>query len=342
MKKLNKKQRLYLYNFCADMIDAGIPLYNSIQKLRDEGMGLLGKGFIVKLDLISSRMAESESVNSVFTDLVPKNELSVIFSSEKSGSLASGFRGIAEMINYRKKLTNSIINAVSFPLIMFILALVVISGYAVKVFPAFENVIPVQKWPIVTQVLYSFGTSLYNGLWIYFVIFFIVAYILLVLTLNNVTGVIRNRILDRVIPFSIYKKMVCSVFISNLSSMLGNKVPINDSLIILGQNANRWLHEHINEMLDNMARGDAYKDALNTGLLGKEEILNISIYSSLPSFSDILAEVALKAREDLALAISRLAGILKSFSTLLLGGCVIWVFIALYALSDTLSKMTSF
>lgn len=342
MRKLTKKQRLYLYQFCADMIDSGIPLYDSIQKLRDEGKGLLGKGFIGKLDLISNRMAESESVNAVFAGLVPKDELSVIFSSEKSGSLSSGFRGIAEMINYRKELTSSIAKAVSFPLIMLVLALVVISGYAVKVFPAFERVIPTQRWPTVTQVLYSFGSSLYNGLWIYFLIFFIAAYIIIVLLLNNLTGNLRNNVLDRIIPFSIYKKMVCSMFISNLSSMLKNKVPINDSLTVLSQNANRWLYAHINTMLDNMARGDTYKDALNTGLLGKEEILNVSIYSGLPSFSDVLAAVALKARKDLAQAISRLSGLLKSLSTLVLGGCVVWVFVALFALSDTLSKMTSF
>lgn len=342
MRKLTKKQRLYLYQFCADMIDSGIPLYDSIQKLRDEGKGLLGKGFIGKLDLISNRMVESESVNAVFAGLVPKDELSVIFSSEKSGSLSSGFRGIAEMINYRKELTSSIAKAVSFPLIMLVLALVVISGYAVKVFPAFERVIPTQRWPTVTQVLYSFGSSLYNGLWIYFLIFFIAAYIIIVLLLNNLTGNLRNNVLDRIIPFSIYKKMVCSVFISNLSSMLKNKVPINDSLTVLSQNANRWLYAHINTMLDNMARGDTYKDALNTGLLGKEEILNVSIYSGLPSFSDVLAAVALKARKDLAQAISRLSGLLKSLSTLVLGGCVVWVFVALFALSDTLSKMTSF
>ncbi|MBA3162783.1 type II secretion protein F, partial [Salmonella enterica] len=207
--------------------------------------------FIGKLDLISNRMAESESVNAVFAGLVPKDELSVIFSSEKSGSLSSGFRGIAEMINYRKELTSSIAKAVSFPLIMLVLALVVISGYAVKVFPAFERVIPTQRWPTVTQVLYSFGSSLYNGLWIYFLIFFIAAYIIIVLLLNNLTGNLRNNVLDRIIPFSIYKKMVCSVFISNLSSMLKNKVPINDSLTVLSQNANRWLYAHINTMLDN-------------------------------------------------------------------------------------------
>lgn len=324
------------------MIDSGIPLYDSIQKLREEGKELLGKGFITKLDIISSRMAESESVNAVFTGLVPKDELSVIFSSEKSGSLSSGFRGIAEMINYRKELTASIVKAVSFPLIMLVLALVVISGYAVKVFPAFERVVPTNRWPTVTQVLYSFGSSLYNGLWVYFLIILIAVYLMLIFIMNNFTGKVRNKFLDRLIPFSIYKKMACSMFINNLSSMLRNKVPINDSLMILSQNSNRWLYTHINTMLENMARGDAYKEALNTGLLGKEEILNVSIYSGLPSFSDVLAAVALKARKDLALAISRLSGLLKSLSTLVLGGCVVWVFIALFALSDTLSKMTSF
>ncbi|EGI5051725.1 type II secretion protein F [Salmonella enterica subsp. enterica serovar Worthington] len=342
MRKLTKKQRLYFYQFCADMLDSGIPLYEAIQKLRDEGKSLLGKGFIKKLDLISERMTESESVNTVFTDLIPQNELSVIFSSEKSGSLSTGLRGIVEMINYRKELTATIVKAVTFPFIMIVLALIVIAGYAVKVFPAFEQVVSVQRWPTVTYILYNFGTSLYNGLWIYFLVYFVVIYFLLMFAMNNLTGSFRNNILDRIIPFSIYKKIVCSVFINNLSSMLKNKVPINDSLIVLSQNTSRWLYSHIDSMVYNMKRGDAYKDALNTGLLGKEEILNVSIYSGLPSFSDVLAAVALKSRKDLALAISSLSGLLKSLSTLVLGGCVVWVFIALFALSDMLSKMTSF
>ncbi|EEX2629619.1 type II secretion protein F, partial [Escherichia coli] len=80
--------------------------------------------------------------------------------------------------------------------------------------------------------------------------------------------------------------------------------------------------------------------AFKTGLLGGDELLNISLYASLPSFDQVLGTVSDKAKIKIEQNINVLAGMLKSLSTLVLGGCVVWVFIALFALSDELSKMT--
>lgn len=92
-------------------------------------------------------------------------------------------------------------------------------------------------------------------------------------------------------------------------------------------------------MQDNMAKGLGYGDAFKTGLLGGDELLNISLYASLPSFDKVLSTVSDKAKAKIEKNINALAGMLKSISTLILG-CVVWVFIALFALSDELSKMT--
>ncbi|WP_259673026.1 transmembrane pilus biosynthesis domain protein [Providencia rettgeri] len=105
-------------------------------------------------------------------------------------------------------------------------------------------------------------------------------------------------------------------------------------------NANRWLKSHINIMKVNMAKGQNYGEALNTGLLNVHELLNISLYSALPSFHDVLTSVSEKSKININDKMDKLAGLLKSFSTLILGGCVIWVFIALFSLSDQLSKMS--
>lgn len=89
-----------------------------------------------------------------------------------------------------------------------------------------------------------------------------------------------------------------------------------------------------------MAHGLDYSESLNTGLLGGTELLNIALYSGLGSFNDVLDSVATKTKEDIEESITKLAGMLKSMATLTLGGCVVWVFIALFSLSDQLSKMT--
>ncbi|EBY2753544.1 type II secretion protein F [Salmonella enterica subsp. enterica serovar Kottbus] len=342
MIKFSKKQRFYIYQFCADMIKADLPIYDSIVKLQTEGRTLLGRGFVNKLQVFLDKMATTESVSGVFEGFVPRQELGVIYSSEKSGALADGFLSIVDTLKFEQQLRSQLIKAVSFPLIMLCLALIVIGGYAVKVFPAFETVIPTSRWPEVTQVLYSFGTALYHGLWIHIVVAFVVIVLLVRLMMSTVTGKLRNGVLDRILPFSSYKKMTSSLFLSSLSSMLRNGIPLSESLEVIRLNANRWMRGHISAMQNNMALGQPYGKALNTGLLGARELLNISLYASLPSFYDVLVAVAVQARKDIAESIERLAGILRSLATLVLGGCVVWVFISLYALSDAISKMSSF
>lgn len=342
MVKFNKKQRFYLYQFCADMIKADLPLYDSIVKLQTEGKGLLGRGFTKKLQQFLAKMATTESVSGVFEGFVPKVELGVIFSSERSGSMAEGFLSIVDTMKFEQKLRSQLIKAITFPLIMLSLALVVIAGYAVKVFPAFEKVIPTSKWPQITEVLYSFGNQLYAGLWIKLLFLFILLVICIRTMMHNLTGRIRNNLLDRLVPFSSYKRMSSSLFLTSLSAMLRNKVALNESIEVIALNANRWMRHHLDIMQNNMAMGQPYGKAMDTGLLGATEILNISLYSSLPSFYDVLQAVSEKAQKDIAENIEKLSGVLRSLATLVLGGCVIWVFAGLYALSDQISKMSSF
>ncbi|WP_420026642.1 type II secretion system F family protein, partial [Escherichia coli] len=77
--------------FCADMLHSGLPIYDSIVKLRSEGEALLGKSFAKRLDYLMERMKNSPSVSASFDTLIPTEELSAITAAENSGSLAEGF-----------------------------------------------------------------------------------------------------------------------------------------------------------------------------------------------------------------------------------------------------------
>ncbi|QLK62106.1 type II secretion protein F [Enterobacteriaceae bacterium Kacie_13] len=342
MKKFSKANRLYLYQFCADMINADLPLYESLLKLQTEGKVLLGKSFSVKLQVLISKMKVGISISSVFQGLIPQDELSVIHASERSGGLADGFLTLVSIINYNELLRKQLVSAVTFPLIMMVIALIVITGYALKVFPAFEKVVPVSHWPQITQMLFAFGNALYHGLWLMILLGAIGVFFCLRFLMGNLTGLLRNKYLDRVLPFSTFKQIAASVFLNNLARMLKNNIPINDSLNIISLNSNRWQKYHVNMMLSKMTSGANYGDSLNTGLFGAEELLNITLYSSLPSFNEVLTAVSERSRTKIQEYIKKISGLLKSLSTLILGGCVIWVFLALYALTDALSKMSQY
>lgn len=342
MRKFSKKHRLYLYQFCADMIKAELPLYESLLKLQAESKTLLGKSFGQKLQFLIAKMTAGISIASVFQDLIPRDELSIIHASERSGGLADGFMTLVNIIEYNDLLVKKLISAVTFPIIMMTLALVVITGYALKVFPAFASVVPIEHWPEITKNLYAFGTALYHGLWLIILLGIIGFYFIMRFLMGNLTGVLRNRYLDKILPFSTFKQIAASVFLNNLARMLKNNIPINDSLNILALNSNRWLKTHINIMLSKMTSGENYGDSLNTGLFGAEELLNITLYSSMPSFNDVLTAVSDKSRVKIQEYILKVSGLLKALSTALLGGCVIWVFMSLYALTDSISKMSQY
>lgn len=340
MKKFSKKQRIYIYQFCGDMIKAGLPLYDSLNKLQTEGQMLLGKGFSQKLLLLITQMKQETSVSAVFTGAVPTTELSLITAAEKSGSLAEGFFTLVSIIKYNDELRKKIISALTFPLIMIALSLVVIAGYAEKVFPAFASVLSVDKWPGITQSLYHFGIALYQGLWLKIIIGFVCCVLLARFAMANLSGTLRNRALDKILPFSTYRQLTSSVFLNNLSLMLSNNIPLTDAIVIVQSNANRWLTWHLDVMLGKMAQGMNYGKALDSGLLGAEELLNISLYADLPSFNEVLLSVSERSRERIHEYIKKLAAFLKNMATLTLGGCVVWVFLGLFALMDTLSKAT--
>ncbi|MCX4179376.1 type II secretion system F family protein [Enterobacter sp. HSTU-ASh6] len=338
MKKFTKKQRIYIYQFCADMVKAGLPLYDSMQKLQKEGQTLLGKGFSQRLLGLINQMKQETSVAAVFEGLVPNSELSVITAAEKSGSLAEGFFTLVSIIKYNDELRKKIIGALIFPLIMITLSLIVIAGYSMKVFPAFASVVPIDKWPGVTQSLYHFGVALYEGLWLKILIGFVLLVILIRFAMANMKGTMRNKVCDKVMPFSTYRQLTSSIFLNNLSLMLSNSIPLTDALAIIQLNANRWLKWHIFAMLEKMAHGINYGKALDTGLMGPEELLNVSLYADLPSFNEVLLSVSERSREHIQEYIKKLAGLLKNLATLVLGGSVVWVFVALFSLMDTLSK----
>ena len=120
--------------------------------------------------------------------------------------------------------------------------------------------------------------------------------------------------------------------------MLSNGIPLTDGLAIIRLNSNRWLRWHLDLMLDQMAHGVNYGKALDSGLMGVEELLNISLYAELPSFNEVLLSVSERSRVRIQEYMKKLAALLKNMATLILGGCVIWVFVALFSLMDTLSK----
>ncbi|MEC4724938.1 hypothetical protein HWQ46_05150 [Shewanella sp. D64] len=336
-KQFNKKERLYIYQFLIDMIDSDLPIYDSLLTLVNKGESLLGKTFVIKVKHILKDMANSSNLASCFEGVIPANDLSIFHAADRAGDIKGGLIALIQLNEFRSKCISTLVSSLTFPLIMVIITFVVIAGYSVSVFPAFIPVVPVEKWPTSTAMLYGTGLWIYNGGWLVLILSFLSISVLFTILLNRFTGSVRE-LFSNVFPFSMYRQFVMTDFLVALYLLLHSGVPYIDALNLIRENSNRYLKWHLTKVISNLNAGLGYGEAMRTGLLDKVTVFDFAIYSELPSFVNTLQQISMKSQTNLLTTFNTMAGILKNSATAFLGGVIIWVFIGLFALIDVLSE----
>ena len=163
-KYISINHRKKLYKLLADLLDDGVPLFEALNLIGSDGEKVYGKSFIKHLTKIIDKMKSSSSVTDVLAGTVPPQDLTVINAAERSGQLSQGLRMLVAMVEKQSEIVAMVRGSMMMPVVMFIVVLLVIMGYSLQVFPTFIAVLPVDKWPGVSQGLYGFGNYLAGGI----------------------------------------------------------------------------------------------------------------------------------------------------------------------------------
>lgn len=337
MKIIKKANRLELYEILADLLSDNIPVHNALVKIQQDGKNVYSKSFTSNIDLIIQRMSATASLHETLDGLIPRDELVFIRVGEESGDIINVLYLLKKKIENLDAIRSKIKGAMFTPVLLFAAALIVITGYSLKVFPTFETILPVKTWPAITSNLYSFGLAIYHGLWLYLIAGLVTLYFIYLFLSRTLTGTMRDRYLDRVVPFNYYKLISTVEFLQTLSILLSSGVPLNESIDIVKGQSNRWMGSHLEFMRLEIAKGATYNEIFSSGLLDKKIVLTMSIYSELPDFGAVLRKLSETGNANLNVKVDKLAGYLKSGSLLILASSVVWIFGAIFSLVDKLS-----
>lgn len=336
---ISQKHRLILYTIVADLLDDGVPLYNSLMLLQNkEGEKVYGKTFIKKLGIIVENMKKSSSVANALTGVVPPEDLTVINAAEKSGQISQGLRMLIFMIHKNNEIMGLLKSSLITPVMLIIVVLFVIMGYSLQVFPTFLGVLPLSEWPQVTTTLYNFGTYLSEGGMVVIMVSAVTFVFLVRMSLPLLTGPIRTLFLDKIPPYNYYRLLQLGLFLRMLSSLMLNGIPMMDALNLMKQRASPWLSSHLLKFTENMKAGRSYKESLDTGFLTDEMLLTVSIYAGLDAFSDTVKKMAEKCDVKIIANIQVLSAVLKNLSLVMLASSVMWIFGAIFSLTDKLGS----
>lgn len=321
----------------SDLIEDGVPLYDALLMLKNkDGEAVYGRVFIKQMNTLVDNMKKSASVTESLTGLVPGQDLMIINAAEQSGQLSDGLKMLVDMIVKSNAISSNVKKSLVTPVLLFVVVLFVIMGYSMQVFPTFLGVLPITQWPSVTKSLYGFGTYLSEGGLVTILLSSFVITAIIRASMPILYGKYRTLILDKIPPYNYYRQIQLGIFLRMLSTLMLNNIPMVDAIELIKSKSSIWLRSHLNSFNDNMKKGKSYKDSLDTGLVTKEMLLMINIYSGLDSFTVTVKKMADEIDFKINSDVNRLSVILKNVSLVVLASAVIWIFGAIFSLVDKL------
>src|SRR6185369_796978 len=297
--KLSAQKRALVYRQFADFAKDGLALHSVLQQLCDVAVNTRRRKDARLYQAWLQRLATEAEFTACMRASLPEGELSLLLSAERAGDVVVGFEKALDLCNTQITLQASLMDAISKPVVLFLVCLGVIAGYSLKVLPVFETVLPLEKWPMVSLTLYESGK---------FIVSMGMVWVALALAgmgaaigwfLRQGDRFTRQR-LSGLPPFSTHQQYTATTLLSSLSAMVGCGMPVNDSLALMHSQSNsRWLRSHLDECLVRQRRGESMVQVLNTGLLHTESVGFLAMYAESKNLASAIEITCHRSRERL-------------------------------------------
>ncbi|WP_052206225.1 type II secretion system F family protein [Pantoea rodasii] len=150
-------------------------------------------------------------------------------------------------------------------------------------------------------------------------------------SLPRLTGPVRQRVLDRLLPWSLYREMQGVSFLLNLSALLRAQLRTEEALDMLSRNANPWLYERLTATRRQVARGKHLGQALaDSGYAfpSREAIDRLLLLTSGPGGEDNIENFARMWLTKSIHRIRRVSKFLQLLGMLITAGYLLLTFIA--------------
>lgn len=268
--KFKTKDLIFFLTQLSTYIKSGIPLVESLKILarqfKKKSYQKLFRAMIYDLTMGESFSSAMEKQGNAF----PKLLINMIKASEMTGELPEALDDMAEYYTEMDKTRKQMITALTYPTIVFVFALAVITFIMLYVVPKFVDIyqnMDNAQVPSFTVFVMNISYFLQNNILMIF-IGVLVTLIVIVFLYRNVKAV-RMAMQWMFMHIPIIKNIIIynevAVFTKTFSSLLRHNVFITDTLEILSKITNNEIYKMlVRDTAANLERGDkistAYKD----------------------------------------------------------------------------------
>lgn len=298
-KKVNGQTMATFYGQLASLLRSGVPMMRSLTVLGEQATSP-ALGEIVKE--IKARVEDGEPIGnamarfpSVFSDMA----VNMVRAGTEGGFLEDALERVSTFTELQEDLKGRTISALAYPVFLFSVGSVVITGLLVFFVPKFDTMFDRLRqkgeMPWYTESLLGFSTVLQQFGWV----IALIVVVLVVVAKIQMSSEAGKQVMDKVklrIPVlgNILMNLAVARFCRVLGTLLGNGVPILKSLeISRSAAANRLLSQSIADATENIRGGESLATPLRaSGYFPPSVVEMISVGEESNSLEKVLPEIA--------------------------------------------------
>jgi len=334
-KKVRERSIAIFTRQLATMIDAGLPLVQSLEVLASQQESRVFKNIIREI-------REDVEGGSTFAGALKKHPVTfselytnLVVAGEEGGILDNILTRLANYIEKSEALKKKVKSALIYPAVIVGVAIIVVLILMIFVIPVFETLFRQagQTLPLPTLIVVTASKLIKK-----FVIILIPALILLIYLMRKYYQTANGRaVIDRFllkVPVfgPLLKKIAVARFSRTLGTLVSSGVPILDGLNIVSRTSgNRTIETAILNARASIREGETIADPLNrSGIFPPMVIQMISVGESTGALDSMLAKIADFYEEEVDIAVVNLTSLLEPFLMIFLGVVIGGVVIAMY------------
>lgn len=275
-----------------------------------------------------------DSLSVALRGWAPSTEL-LMLSVGDITNLELALENTIHVVEGMKRMKGPVIEAVSYPLFLICMVVLLIWGVGKYLVPPMVDAVPGLQWHGLAKSLVDLSYFVADHPFAIFLPLPI-ACIFIIWTFPRWRGGWR-ALFDRIPPWSMYRIFIGVGWLLSLSALIKAGTPVSRALRLLRADSSRYLLYRIDRTLVHVSNGDNLGDALYHTRLGfpDDEIIgDLRIYSDLDNFPEALEQLANDWLEDGVHVIEQKSALLNNVAILAIAGTVAWAVAGTFAMQE--------
>jgi len=333
--KVTEKDIVVMTRQFATMIDAGLPLVQCLEILFSQQDNKTFKRILknIKEDVEEgSTFADALKQHpDVFDDLF----VNLVAAGEIGGILDIILNRLAAYIEKAAKLKKKVKGAMTYPIVVMVIAVLVVAVILIFVIPVFQSMFADfgKALPVPTQMVVKMSKFLKS-----YILYIVVGFVLLIFAFRRFYRTDKGRALvDKLVlkvPVfgMLLRKVAVAKFTRTLGTMISSGVPILDSLDIVAATAgNMTIEEAIRETRQSISEGRTIAEPLaDSEVFPSMVVQMISVGEATGALDTMLGKIADFYDDEVDAAVDALTAMLEPFMMVFLGGTIGGLVVSMY------------